>query len=211
MDLAIDKFSPDRFGLITGSACSVLFPKRSSEKGQDTYAKKLAMQHVFKFYDEQSTWQTEHGNMCEHEAFEYYQKYFDKSIEKGYFKSIGNCAGTCDAISENYGIDFKCPTTLQNWLDYLVTDISTEQYYQAQMYMYIFDKPKWKICAYLTETLRMGELGLSYPVEHNKRMIVIEVEKEQGWSDLLVERSANLIELRDKYIKVFKERAKNDI
>jgi hypothetical protein len=37
-------FDTNRFGLITGSRCSVLFPKRSAEKGQRTYAKQLANQ-----------------------------------------------------------------------------------------------------------------------------------------------------------------------
>jgi len=53
MDLANDKFDSQRFGLITGSECHVLFPEKGTgEVGQRTYAKKLANQMYFKFYDE---------------------------------------------------------------------------------------------------------------------------------------------------------------
>lgn len=199
MDLAIDKFDPARFGIITGSACSVLFPKKSAEVGQRTYAKKLAREKYFEFYDEHSTWQTEHGNMSEHEAFEYYQQHFSADIEKGLFKSVGDCGGTCDALGQHYGLDFKCPTSLSTWLDYMTEEIDPQQYHQAQMYMHIFERNTWKICAYLTETLRMGEYGLTYPVPQDKRMIVIDIHAEDGWVELLNERAPKIIQMRDHF------------
>lgn len=204
MDLAIDKFDEARFGLITGSECSVLFPKRSAEVGQRTYAKKLAMLKYFRFYDERSTWQTEHGNMCEHEAFEYYQQHFSADIEKGMWKAVGDCGGTCDALTSQSGIDFKCPTSLSAWLGYLTDGIDEQQYNQAQMYMYIFERNTWKICAYLTETLRMGEYGLTYPVPQDKRMILTEVHADDSWVSTLLERAPKIIEMRDEYFEQFK-------
>lgn len=202
MDLAIDKFDANRFGLITGSACSVLFPKRSAEVGQRTYAKQLATQMYFKYYDEVNTWQTDHGNFNEHEAFEYYQKNIDKTIEKGLFMANGYHGGTSDALCEKHGVDFKCPTTLQKWLDYLTDGIDDQQYHQCQMYMYLFEKESWQICAYLTETLKMGEMGLTYPVPHDKRMIVINVEKEQGWLEKLNIATHKIITMRDHFYKL---------
>lgn len=208
MDLAIDKFDPQRFGLITGSKCSVLFPKRSAEIGLNTYARELANQLFFKFYDEQSTWQTEHGNMNEHEAFEYYKMNHDKKIEKGFFKKNGDFAGTCDAICDEYGIDFKCPTSLKSYTDYLFDGIDDQQRNQAQMYMYIFERPTWKVCVYLTETLRMGEVGLVYPVDTPDRMIIFDVSVDMEWQDRLKVVAPRLVELRDNYLNKLKEKFK---
>ena len=210
MDLAIDKFDPQRFGLITGSKASILFPKRSAEVGQRTYAKQLASQMYFKYYDEVNTWQTDHGNFNEHEAFEYYKTYFDNGIEKGFFILNGYHGGTSDALCEKHGVDFKCPTTLQGWLDYLTDGIDEQQYHQAQMYMYLFNKESWQICAYLTETLKMGELGLNYPVAHDKRMIVVNVEKEQGWIEKLHATTPKIITMRDHFYSLFEKQFKTN-
>lgn len=205
MDLANDKFDPGRFGLITGSKASILFPKRSAEVGQRQYAKELATQLFFKYYDEVSTWQTEHGNFNEHEAFEYYQKHFDSGIEKGFFIANGFHGGTSDALCDKHGVDFKCPTSLQKWLDYLTDGIDEQQYYQAQMYMHLFDKEYWEVCAYLTETLKMGEMGLTYPVPYDKRMIVIKVEKEQGWVEKLHSVTPKIITMRDHFYSLLEK------
>lgn len=204
MDLANDKFDPGRFGLITGSRANVLFPKKSADVGQRTYAKELATQMFFRYYDEVSTWQTEHGNFNEHEAFEYYQSKFDKNIEKGRFISKGYHGGTSDSLGGVYGADFKCPTSLQKWLDYLTEGIDDQQYYQAQMYMYLFDKQYWIVCAYLTETLKMSEFGLVYPVPHDKRMIVVKVEKEIGFEDRLHSITPKIISMRDHFYELLK-------
>lgn len=201
MDLAIDKFDPNRFGLITGSACTPLFPKKSADKGQDSYARKLAYEMYFKFYDAVSTWQMQHGSMNEHEAFEFYQSNFAFDIEKGEWKNIECWGGTCDALHKDYGLDFKCPTSLGAFLKYLFDGIDEQQYNQAQMYMFIFNKPMWKVCAYLTETQWMLDRDLYYPVEQDKRMIVIEVEKNPEWESTLRINSPNVIRLRDMYLQ----------
>lgn len=199
MDLAVDRFSPERFGLITGSACHVLFPVRSAKVGQDTYARKLANEKYFRFYDEQSTWQTEHGNYSEHSAFEYFQRYYNKDIEKGYFVKEGEFGGTSDALCPEFGIDFKCPTTLKAYIDYLYDGISDQQLHQAQMYMHLFKKDYWHIVAYLTETFRMTEMGLTYPIPLDKRMIVVVIKKQHSWIDRLMENSIPLLKDRDMY------------
>ena len=202
MELAIDKFHPDRMGKITGSKCSVLFPKRSAVVGIDTYARQLASELYFKFYDERGSWQTEHGNLNENEAFHYYQERFSKSIEFGSFHSKGECAGTSDAIDSTMGIDFKCPTTLEMWLSYMYDGISNQQYHQGQMYCYIFDRPKWRFCAYLTETQKMTDFGLTYPVHPDKRMIMVDVEADPVWVSKLEVEAPKLIDLRDKYFEI---------
>lgn len=203
MDLANDKFDIERFGLITGSACSVLFPdKGNGEGGMRTYAKKLANNMYFRYYDEVSTWQTQHGNMNEHEAFLFYQTNYDFNIEKGMWKRDGDFGGTCDSLALKYGIDFKCPCSLEAWLDYIHEGISKQQYNQAQMYMYLFDKPLWKVCSYLTETEWMVQRELTYPVEESKRMIIVEVERSESWVERLYENSEFVIEERDKFYEI---------
>lgn len=206
MDLAIDKFSPERFGLITGSMCYVLFPVRSAAAGQDTYARQLANQLYFQTYDEVSSWQTEHGEMNEPNAFEHYQQYYDKNVTHGCWAKKGDCGGTSDALCELSGVDFKCPTTLEAWIDYLHDGISRQQYYQCQMYMHLFGKDTWQVAAFLTETQRMTDFGLTYPVPHKDRMIITEVKKEQGWSELLQERAEPIIKKRDEYYSVLESR-----
>jgi hypothetical protein len=200
MDLANDKFDKERFGLITGSACSVLFPdKGDGKKGMQTYAKKLANNMYFKYYDEVSSWQMQHGNMNEHEAFTYYQSNYDFNLTKGEWKRIGNFGGTSDALAETYGMDLKCPCSLEAWLDYLHTGIDKQQYNQAQMYMFLFDRPLWKVCPYLTETEWMLQRNLEYPVKQDKRMIIVEVARDENWAQKLKENSAFVIDERDKF------------
>lgn len=200
MDLANDKFDPERFGLITGSACHVLFPDKGDGKvGMRTYAKQLANNMYFRFYDEHSTWQMQHGNMNEHEAFLYYQTNYDFEIEKGYFVRDGIIGGTSDALGKTYGADFKCPTSLDGWLDYIHVGITKQQFHQAQMYMRLFKKDLWKVCAYLTETEWMVNNGLVYPVPEDKRMIIVEVQKDETWDERLKESALFVIQERDKF------------
>jgi hypothetical protein len=206
MDFAIDKFDKYRFGLVTGSKCSVLFPdKGDGKKGQTTYARTLANEMYFRHYDETSTWQTQHGNLCEHTAFEYYSDYFDSRVEKGTFIQSGECGGTSDAlVAGERGIDFKCPTTLNGWLDYLHTPISKEQYHQCQMYMYLWDLPEWIIAAYLEETQFMSSNGLTYPVPHNKRMITVAISRDNEWKDKLQEPLAFVVRSRNEHLAKLK-------
>lgn len=203
MDLANDKFDPNRFGLITGSACSVLFPdKGNGEVGKTTYAKTLANQKYFRYYDEVSTWQMQHGDMNEHEAFTYYQTNYDFNIEKGRFIMNGDWGGTSDSEAKEYGLDFKCPASLEKWLDYIHVGIDKQQWNQCQMYMFLFNKPVWKVCVYLTETEWMTERNLSYPVATDKRMIVVEVIKSEQWEQKLRENTPFIIEQREKFYKI---------
>lgn len=202
MDLAIDKFDSRRFGLITGSKCSVLFPDRGDGLvGKTSYAKELASQKYHKYYDEFSTWEMEHGNMAEHEAYDYFKSRFDKTCQKVDFVLNGDFGGTADAVCNDYGVDFKAPTSLLKWEDYLFEGISKQQYHQCQMYMWLYDKKRWVIAAYLTETLRMGEHGLTYPVKEENRMILVEVEKDDEWVDKLKLNSQIVIEKRELFYK----------
>jgi len=199
-------FSPERFGLVTGSKCGVMFPlKGDGMVGQKTYAKQLAISLFFQYSDEVGTWQTEHGNMAEYHAFNHYQQYIDDRIEKGGWVRIGDCGGSTDAfVPSVVGVDFKCPTTLENWLDYLTKGIDRDQECQAKMYCYLTGLPKWEIAAYLCETQRMSDNGLTYPVPEEKRMIRIEVSKDTEWEALLIERTPIVIAMRDEFVKKFK-------
>lgn len=206
MNFAIDTFPPERLGLITGSRCTPLFPKKSAEKGQRTLAKTLANEVFFKCYDEVNTWQMEHGKMAESFAFIHYQKYIDDSIQVGRFLAKDNCGGSSDAELKIKGVDFKSPTTLKNWTDYLFEPLDEDQINQCQMYMWIFDKDKWEIAAYLTETEKMNDNGLVYPVPDHHRMIRIEVERNSEWEVKLKENAPKVIEMRDDFVKQLKER-----
>lgn len=201
-----DILSKDRFGFITGSAVHVLFPKKSAEVGQRTYAKKLANEVFFQYYDEQSTWQTEHGNMNEYHAANHYTNtYGDLLTFPDFIADKENqIGGSPDAMSVGYGIDFKCPTTLQGWLDYLHEGISDQQYHQCQMYMHLSGCDKWVIAAYLTETLKMIDNGLEYPVKESSRMILIEVGKMEGWAEMILERAPKIISMRNEFIEKLK-------
>jgi hypothetical protein len=193
-----DTFSKERFGLITGSVCTPLFPKNSAEVGQKNLAKDLANNMYFRYYDNTSTWQTEHGNNSESSAFEYYQSSFDRSaVYTPKFQRLENWGGQADCICDNAGVDFKCPTTLSGWLDYLHEGISDQQINQSQMYMFLYKKPIWNIAAFLLETNRMSENGEVYPVPYDKRMIINSVEVSEEWQSLLIERTPKVVAMRD--------------
>jgi len=193
-----DTFSKERFGLITGSVCTPLFPKKSAEVGQKNLAKDLANNMYFRYYDNVSTWQTEHGNLSESTAFEYYQTNFDKDAEyQPKFARLDNWGGQADCICPSRGVDFKCPTTLSGWLDFLHEGISDQQHNQSQMYMFLYKRPVWDIAAFLLETNRMSENGELYPVPHDKRMIINSVEVSEEWQNLLIERTPKVVAMRD--------------
>lgn len=205
MLLAIDTFPVERFGLITGSKCSVLFPlKGDGRVGQRTYAKTLANEKFFQFYDERGTWQTEHGKMAEHFAFMHYEERIAE-LKKGRFIQKGECGGSTDAERSDRGVDFKCPTTLNHWLDYLHDPLSKEQKDQCQMYMYLTGLPMWEIAAYLIETQFMSDNGLQYPVPEEKRMIIVQIDKDPTWEIRLDEPSKYVIAERDRFFNNLKE------
>lgn len=199
----MSNLSEKRYGLITGSQCHVLFPKRKNEQTQITYAKELAKQKVFRYYDEVNTWQIEHGYMGEYVAMEWFQNNVDSNAIKPDFVSIGEFGGSADCITEIYGVDFKCPTSLGNWLDYLTDGISDQQYHQAQMYMHLYNKPLWKVIAYLAETERMNEMGETYPIDQDKRAIVIEVHKDDNWFNDLSLKSKFVLEKREEFVREY--------
>jgi len=204
MNFAIDTFPPERFGLVTGSICTPLFPKRSAEVGQRSLAKKLANQMYFRHYDEVSTWQMEHGKMAESFAFNYYLDNFDTKLELGHWYMKDDIGGSTDAEAETYGVDFKCPTSLEKWLDYMYEGISDQEYNQCQMYIHLTGKPLWKICAYLMETQFMTENGLTYPVSEDRRMIVVEVHKSIEWVEKLYKNLPKVIGMRNEFYETLK-------
>lgn len=203
MNFAIDTFPKERFGLVTGSKCTVLFPLRGDGKvGQESYAKKLANEMFFNFYDERSTWQTEHGKMAEHFAFMHYERYVGADIKPGRFIQKLYCGGSTDAELSDRGIDFKCPTSLEAWLDYLHETLSKDQIDQCNMYMYLTGLPMWEIAAYLTETQFMNDNGLTYPVSEDKRMIIVSVKKDPTWEARFLAILPSIIAKRNVYLSV---------
>jgi hypothetical protein len=205
-NFAVDTFPPERLGLITGSRCSVLFPKKSAEVGQDALARQLATEIYFQHYDEVTSWQMEHGKLGEHFAYNDFVKYHDKDLELGRFIQKGFCGGSTDSENptEKYGVDFKCPTSLGKWLEYLYDGVSNDQYNQCQMYMHLTGYDKWVIAAYLVETNFMAENGLTYPVDVTKRTIIVEVLRDETWSVKLAAIVPKIIEKRDEYFELLK-------
>ena len=45
----------------------------------------------------------------------------------------------------------------------------------------------------------MSDNGLTYPVDYDKRMIITKVKKEEGWSDLLLQRGEPVIQMRNEF------------
>lgn len=211
--VAQDIFPRERYGLITGSECSVMFPDKYKPDmvGVVSYARSLAIQKYFQFYDLVGTWQMEHGNLCEPIAAEFYAERFDSSIIKADWKKHEHyeAGGSADyLVPDIEGIDFKCPTTLEKWLSYR-KGIDHQQYCQAQMYMFVYGFEKWSVCAFLMETDKMSNLGISYPVPIEKRLIKTEIDVSKEWQRLLIERMPNVIEKRNAFIAEFKELIEN--
>jgi hypothetical protein len=211
MSFAIDTFDKDRFGLITGSRCSVLLPERGDgKKGMTSYAKQLAKEMFFQFYDEVTTWEMEHGKMAESFAFGHYHDHTSKRIEKGRFIKKGNRGGTIDAeIPGLKGIDFKCPTSLDKWLDYMYEPLDKDQREQCQMYMDLTGYKEWDIAAYLTETEFMNNNGLTYPVPEKDRMIIVTVKHDSTWAWRIEQPEKFVIQKRDEYLEKLKAKFKN--
>jgi hypothetical protein len=114
--------------------------------------------------------------------------------------------GTTDAETLTYGVDFKCPTSLEKWLDYIHDGISTEQYNQCQLYMKLTGFDTWKICAFLLETTRMSDNGDIYPIPYEKRMVIIDVKADQEWNDKFDSNLPEVIRMRDEYLETLKNK-----
>ena len=207
MELAVDKFHPERYGHITGSKAYILMPESGKVvEGMRTYAKQLAKERYFQYYDEVSTWQMEHGNQSESYALAHWRKYVNPDLQEGYFKRIGELAGTCDHICDDYLVDSKCPVSMENWLNYLYEGVSKQQYHQGQMYCFLFNRPRIIFGAYLCETNRMSDYGLVYPVPESQRLIQIEVVSDPNWIDKFMPMAEKVIAMRDEYIELLSER-----
>jgi hypothetical protein len=205
-DLAIDTFPPERFGLVTGSRCTPLVPSGEAKSGMITLGKELAKEKYFRTYDEVSTWQMDHGKMAEMDAFQYYMDHYDSNIKKGEFGFDGDVGWSPDAEheTEDYGIDWKAPTTLTNFLSYLTDGISTNEYNQCQLYMMGRNKDRWLIASFLMETQKMNENGLTYPVPFNKRMILTEVKRDWYWQEKFKKNLPFVVYEREKYVEMYK-------
>lgn len=207
MELAIDKFHPDRLGTITGSKAYILMPEGGKVvQGMDTYARQLAKEHYFQHYDEVSSWQMEHGSQSESYALAHWRKYINPDLEEGHFTRIGELSGTCDHICDDYIVDSKCPTTMEKWLEYLYDGISKQQYHQGQMYCHLFGRERIIFGAYLCETNRMSDFGLVYPVPESQRLIQVEVVRDPNWADRFLPMAEKVIAMRDAYIQILSER-----
>jgi hypothetical protein len=192
-----NKFDQRRIGKITASQVHILFPKRDNKKTQETYAKHLANEMRFGEIQSTESWQTKHGNDAEYHANNYFTEHYEFQVEfKPQFFEKGEFGGTPDAITEFYGIDYKCPTNLTKWLDYLHEGIDDQQYHQSQMYMWLTGKKLWKICVFLIENEFQAE---PYNVEQDKRMIIIDIPYDETWSNDLSERSEYVLRKRDEY------------
>ncbi len=197
---AVDIFNPEKLGLITGSRCSPLFPKKSAEVGRETLAKGLASEKYWGYFDEKrDTSATEHGHFSEKYAMEYYLRHFDSKLERGGWRKKGECGGTTDAEASDYGVDFKCPTTLVKWQSYLFDGLDDDQINQGRWYMYLTGKSKWVMAIHLLETNWMSENGLVYPVPHDQRMILIDVLPDAEWLEKLQPAVDDVVSRREKY------------
>lgn len=197
-----NKFDSERCGKITGSMVHILFPKRDNPKSKETYAKHLANEMFFGEIQTGETWQTEHGNDGESMAHIHFTTYYDfDAIQKPGFFEKGFFGGTPDAISTDYGIDYKCPTSLEKWLDYLHEGIDTQQWHQCQMYMWLTGLKHWKICAFLIENKFQGQ---AYPVPTEQRMIVKDIAFDEYWANEIEEKAKPIIDMRDIYFNNLK-------
>lgn len=200
-----NKFDTRRSGKITASQVHILFPKRDNPKTKETYAKHLANEMFFGEIQQGETWQTEHGNDAEYHANNYFTQFYDFNVNfKPEFICKGEFGGTPDAISTTYGIDYKCPTSLEKWLDYIHEGIDHQQWHQCQMYMWLTGLKHWKICAFLIENKFMSEQSINYPVPYENRMIVIDVPCDENWANDIQEKAQPIIEMRDKYFNNLK-------
>ena len=204
MNFAIDTFPPERLGRISGSRCSSLVPKKDAEKGMVTLAKKLASEKYFQTFSEVNTWEMEHGKMGEHWAHEQFKAYHNLQIQKGVFGYDGDLSWSTDAECSEYGVDYKCPTTLDKFNDYLFDGLSDYEINQAQFYMMVCKLDLWLVCPFLMETQRMTDNGLTYPIPEKQRLLIIEVKPDQNWRDKFWSNKDFVINKRDEFIEILK-------
>lgn len=207
----MSQLSERRYGLVTGSRCSSLVPKKTAEVGMRSLAFELASEIAFKYRDSISTWQTEHGNYAEPFALDHYREFYDQSLQNGTFHFTKHEGGSTDAEGLDYIIEIKSPTTFNGWLEFIILDqytIDKKYYDQCQMYMRLTGKRKAYLCAFLLETLRMNDNGDVYPVPNDQRMIRIDVDYSQEWNDKFEINLPKVISDRDIFLEGIVKRFK---
>jgi hypothetical protein len=218
-----ERFHKSRAGKVNASECHICFTDGGKEskkltKGQITYAEKLAIQSYFQHYDEVQSWRFEHGHMAEPFGIEHLNNHFKNNVvaipQNDYqWNDEFQYGGGGDAIdeysglglSDDSGYDIKAPTSILKWSSYITSGISKQQYHQCQMYIELYKKKRWYIAAYLKENVWMVKREETYPVPEHQRMVLIKVEREEGWKEKLEAITPKIIAQRDIFYNTLKE------
>ncbi len=181
-----DHQMPDeRRGRITASQIHKLFTATGSIANNDTarnYIRSLAMEDFFGLHESADAWQLAHGHYAEPLAVQAYEQLTGRNVDQLQFITIGEYLGaTPDGVdSEDVLLDFKAPVSLQNWALQAMKPISSDYWHQLQMGMVATKTEKARLCFYLTETERMTDYDKYYPVPEDNRLIILELEKDEG-------------------------------
>jgi len=198
-----DEWYKARLGKVTASRANIVMAKgrgKDNEYGKQfyEYAKELAVQKLFGIeYDQVETYAMQQGLELEPQVRDWYaNEYSVKVTEPGfithknpYYNEIG-C--TPDGLVEGVILlEIKCPQVKAH-TDYLLNGIPDPYYFQIQFQLMVMDK---RLADFVS-------FNMELPEPYN--VYVERVHRNDTACDILLSRSKQLLNERDKIIEEFR-------
>lgn len=139
---------------ISGSNCHKIMGVKGLGKTGQSYLKQWLKEQFFKRRYEFSSKYVVHGKENENEALEMVKKYLNLDFTESDTQIFANndlFQGTCDVLTNDFIIDVKCSWDCFTFPIFENEIPNDEYYWQAQIYMKLFDKQNYKLIYCLTD------------------------------------------------------------
>jgi hypothetical protein len=195
---------------ISGSTChNIMGVKGLGEKGKSYCEQWLKEQFFKRRYEFQSKYVT-HGKENEAEALEMVKEYLTidfKESDTQIFEENDLMRGTCDVLTNDFIIDVKCSWDCFTFPKYDKEIPKIDYYWQAQVYMELFNKQNYLLIYCLTD-MHVSLIEKECRTFARLNNLDFETNQEELFDKFYKKYTYSGFELKDK-IKVF-EIKRND-
>ena len=186
-------------------------PRKKTETLSETaksYIKQLAKENYYQYKTTIETKQMRKGIICERDSIELLNTVMLTNLKKHERRETrAHLTGECDILISDAIIDIKTPWSLETFPAF-EEDADDKGYeWQLRGYMHLYDKPSAKLMycmvdtpnELLTEWDNLSIHRVSH-IEPEKRITMVEYEREDVLEDLMKERLHHASELYAQYI-----------
>lgn len=186
-------------------------PRSKSEILSETaksYIKQLAKENFYDYKTTIETKQMRKGILCEGDSIELLNTVMLTNLKKNETRETrGHLTGECDILIGDTIIDIKTPWSLETFPAFEEDADDRGYEWQLRGYMHLYNKPNAKLIycmvdtpnELLTEWDNLSIHRVSH-IEPEKRITVVEYEREEVMEDLMKERLHHASELYAQYM-----------